>query len=172
MNALKILLLLLLTALLSGCGFHFRQENSLPPTLHFIYIDNTQSDTGLTSELTQILQGMNVHTVKNKQSVPVRLVITQDHFTQTQNLIGSAQQLNSGMLSYTVTILLQNKVGKNITTPVTLSTSVSYWQSANQILGDTTALPALKQNLVHTMTAKILAYLNADDTRQALSHDQ
>jgi len=164
----KYVLSLVFSLLLSGCAFHFRRTEDIPPKLQTVYIQTVQPQSELTSQLSETFQGLGVNIVKHPKEAPITLSILQDSFTQSYTLLGSAQQLNSAILTYTVSLVLTDPRGKNLTVPVTLSTQMTYWQSANQILGDTTALPVFKQTLAHAMIQKILAYLNAESTRNAL----
>ena len=142
---------------------------SLSPEIKTIYIqDNVHARTGLIYVLRQNLEALGITPVSKPKQSPVALVILSDRFDQTITALGNAQQLNAQVLIYTVTVVLQNAEGKAIGKPTTLNTRITFWQNANQILGDTTAIPPLKQNLVHDMAQKILAYLRANDTHKAL----
>lgn len=172
MKHLKIVLLSLSFCLmgLTGCGFHFRDSRSSSSVpLKSIYVQDTaNSRTGLEFALRQNLQALNIKTVAKATQSPLTLTIVSDNFSQGSAILGTAQQLNALTLNYTVTIVLKNSQGENITQPRILTTSASFWQNANQILGDSAAIPALKQSLIRDMSQKILAYLNSQDTQQAL----
>jgi outer membrane lipopolysaccharide assembly protein LptE/RlpB len=167
------LLLILLCLSLTACGFHFRDSNNtaISPEIKTIYIqDTTNERTGLVFALRQNLQALGITPVSRSTQSPVSLVILVNKFDQTITALGTAQQLNAQVLTYSVTVVLQDKQGKNIGQPTALSTQITFWQNANQILGDTTAIPQLKKNLVHNMAQKILAYLRANDTHKALNN--
>lgn len=151
--------------MLSGCGFHFRDAQNTAPHVKFLGIqDNSGSRTGLVFVLRQNLQAVGVTPTTKPQQSPLTLVILSDNFTQGITALGTAQQLNAEVLMYSVTVTLRNTKGINITPPTTLSAQITFWQNANQILGDSTAIPALKQNMIREMSQKILAFIRANDT--------
>ncbi|HEV2613885.1 MAG TPA: LPS assembly lipoprotein LptE [Gammaproteobacteria bacterium] len=164
------ILLLMICLLLSSCGFHFRDSpTTVSPELKSIYIqDEADARTGLYFSLRQNLQALGITLVDKPTKAPVSLVILDDGFGQSITAMGTAQQINSQILTYTVTLVLRDANGKNITQPVTLNTASHAWQNSNQILGDTTALPDLRKKLTTDMTQKILAYLSATDTQKAI----
>jgi outer membrane lipopolysaccharide assembly protein LptE/RlpB len=164
-----VLLFLFSSVCLTGCGFHFRDSTPSSSGMKTIYIQDTANNrTGLAYSLRGTLNALGSKTVSSAAQSPVTLDILQDNFVQAISVLGTAQQLNSEVLSYNVTIVLRNSKGQNLTSPASFQTNTTFWQSANQILGDSTAIPALKQNLLRDMTQKILIYLNAEDTQKAL----
>jgi outer membrane lipopolysaccharide assembly protein LptE/RlpB len=156
-----------LCLLLSGCGFHFRHNEVITPPVKTIYIqDNTDSRSGLVFALRQNLQAMGVRPVNQATLSPVTLVIMSDVLNQSSTPLGNAQQLNAQTLSYSVKVALQDTHGKTIKIPTTLNTQITFWQNANQILGDTNAIQSLKENMIRDMTQKILAYLRANEKNE------
>ena len=156
--------LIIVCLLLSSCGFHFRRDEVITPPVKTIYIqDNTDSRSGLVFALRQNLQAVGIRPVNQAKNSPVTLVILSDVLDQSTTPLGTAQQLNAQTLSYTVKVALQDAHGKTIKTPTTLNTQITFWQNANQILGDTNAIQALKENMIRDMTQKILAYLRANE---------
>lgn len=155
-----------LCLLLSGCGFHFRHDEVIAPPVKSIYIqDNTDSRSGLVFALRQNLQAVGVRPVSKAKNAPIVLVILSDELNQNTTPLGTAQQLNAQTLSYSVKVALQDAQGKTIKNPTTLNTQITFWQNANQILGDTNAIQALKENMIRDMTQKILAYLRANEKK-------
>ncbi|MDX2164928.1 MAG: hypothetical protein SFW07_05900 [Gammaproteobacteria bacterium] len=155
-----------LCLLLSGCGFHFRDDEAIDPPVKSIYIqDNTDSRSGLVFALRQNLQAVGVHPASKAKNARIVLVILSDKLNQNATPLGTAQQLNAQTLSYSVKVALQDARGKTIKNPITLNTQITFWQNANQILGDTNAIQALKENMIRDMTQKILAYLRASEKK-------
>ncbi len=159
---MKRLLACMVCLLLSSCGFHFRDNEAVVnPQIKTVYIqDDTNSRTGLIFVLRQNLQAIGVHTVDKPKNADETLRILSDSFTQSTSPLGIAQQLNAQTLSYSVKISLSHKQ------PTTLSTQLTFWQNANQILGDTNAIQPLKQNMIRDMSQKILAYMRANEKNE------
>lgn len=163
--SLKFIFTLLLCTVLSGCGFHFRDATMTFPHIKTIYIqDEADARTGLVFSLRQNLEALGVHPLDAAKNANMTLVILSDNFNQSTTPLGTAQQLNAQTLTYTVKVVLRDAQGKNHRAPTQLSTQITFWQNANQILGDTNAMQQLRQNLVRDMTHKILAYLSANET--------
>lgn len=168
-----LLTLFVATFSLSACAFHFRDQHSAPVYINNIYIlDQTDNRTGLEFLLRHDLKAVGINTEDSPCNAPLRLIILNNQFGQTITTLGTAQQLNSQVITYSVTVVLKNKKDKAITQPAKLITSTAFWQNSNQILGDTAAIPELKQLLVREMSQKILAYLSANQTKQAILNDQ
>jgi LPS-assembly lipoprotein len=167
---MKKILFSLLLLLMSGCTFHLRSPANLPPQLKKITIDNTNSRSSLTSQLASTLQDLGVQVTKPSQTAPIILAITNDAFSQSSSTLGTAQLLNSITLNYNVTFILRDNHGNNLTMPASITSNASYLQNANQVLGDTSAIPALQQQLVHDMIQRIIAKLSAQQVHSALTN--
>jgi LPS-assembly lipoprotein len=164
---MRTLLIILFCLLLTACGFHIRSHTDLSPQLKVLAIENTDPHSTLTPLLSQNLKELGV-TIR--QEAPVTLLILNENFSQSKAVLGTAQQVNTVSLSYTVTFVLKDYTQKTLISPITLTTSTSYLQNANQILGDTTMLPSFQQELIRNMTSQILSHLSARNTAHALSY--
>jgi LPS-assembly lipoprotein len=160
MKQFNFLLLCLAFFSLTACGFHVRNQANLPPELKTLNVTSFDTHSNIAPLLIENLKQLGVTITPN---APNTLAIVSENFSQSRSILGTAQQLNSVNLYYTVTYKLNNA-------QTTLTTSVTYLQNANQILGDTTMIPSLQQNLLRTMVQQILSHLSADNTRHALSH--
>lgn len=160
MSFLKLFFLCLMVTLLSACGFHTRTVTTLPPELRTLNVTSLVPHSDIKPLLVENLKELGVNVTPTAKNT---LTIVSENFGQSKAILGTAQQLNSVTLTYTVTYQLNN-------TQTTLTTSTSYLQNASQILGDTTVIPSLQQSLLRNMAQQILSHLAASDTHHALSH--
>ena len=156
----------LVSATINSCGFHIRNYQELPSTLKVLQITASDPHSSLQALLKKNFQGMGL--ILTSQA-PVTLDILSENFTQSKNAIGTAQQLNTVTLYYTVTYVLKNPANQPIITPVTLTVTNNYLQNASQILGDISVTSSLQQEMMRTMSQKIFFQLGAKNTRDALS---
>lgn len=145
---------------LSACGFHVRSQASLAPELKTLNVTSMDAHSDIKPLLVANLKQLGVNITPTAANT---LSIVSENFSQSKSILGTAQQLSSVNLYYTVTYKLNN-------TQTTLTTTSSYLQNANQILGDTTMIPSLQQSLLRDMAQQILTHLASDNTRHALSH--
>jgi LPS-assembly lipoprotein len=164
----RYLLVVFVCLMLSACGFHIRNQADMPPQLRILTIENANVHSSLTSQLAANLESLGVTIVKPSRPAPFTLSILADSFSQTNSVLGTAQQLNTITLNYAVTFAIRDAQGHYIILPSTIISSTAYLQNASQVLGDTAAIPQLQQALIRDMIQKILAKLAAQNTRQAL----
>ena len=69
-SVLKLSVLLLLTGLLSACGFHLRGEYSVPEELHTLSFTSYDQYSQLTRDIRAQLKLNNVHLVEPSSTVP------------------------------------------------------------------------------------------------------
>jgi LPS-assembly lipoprotein len=165
-----MLLFLFLILTLSACSFHVRSKQDMPPELKTLSIENPDKRSNLTPLLSENLKELGVNVVNSENgNSPVILSILNENFSQSKAILGTAQQVNNISLYYTVTYALKDKNQKLIIPSQTLTTSTSYFQNANQILGDTNLIPSLQQELMRNMVNQLLSHLAARKVQHALS---
>jgi LPS-assembly lipoprotein len=166
-----ICILLLINCLfLTACGFHLRSSADIPAQLKILYVESAVPHSNLAPLLIQNLQSLDVHVVPRAQDAPVTLEILSENFSQSKAVLGTAQQINTVNLYYTVTFTLKSRDQKTYISPVTLTTTTSYLQNATQILGDTLMLPSYQQMLMRNMVDQIIFHLSAKNVHYALHH--
>lgn len=167
---MKFLLIFIFCITLSACGFHIRSTADIPPQLKILYVSSADKHSVLAPLLKQNLRELGVNVVNSPQQAPLTLAILSENFSQTKNILGTAQTLNSVNMYYTVTFAIEGNDHQSLVSPITLTTSTSYLQNSSQILGDTTMLPSYQQELIRNMISQILSHLSARNTVHALSH--
>lgn len=172
MNIMKLslyLLCMIFAVMLSSCGFHTRSANDLPVGLKNLTLitaeNSTPNNNNLKALLAQQLQALGVNLTPHS---PISLIIVNEKFSPFLSRLGTAQQLNSIDLYYTVTYQLKN-ADQKILSETSLTTHTTYLENANQILADTRRIPLLQQELVQQMVSQIISHLSAVDTHRAVS---
>lgn len=164
----KILCLFFLSFILSGCGFHLRGHEPLPPQLHILYLETASPYSPLTKQIQQTLNSIGIILVPCAQQAPVTLKILCSDFTQVITSIGSSGQITTYLLTQTITYQLMNCKGCVIHGPLIACTTRTYSIAANQILGDTAALNSLRIEMQRDVIYQILNHLRAPNTQAAL----
>lgn len=154
---------------ISGCGFHIRSYQDVSPALKRLTVTSLSSHGSLKDLLIQTFQGMGVTIEPRANRV---LQVKNEFFSSSKNTIGTAEQLNTVTLTYTATIEIQDASGKPRLPDATFTTSTSYLQNANQILGDINTTSSLQQELMRSMVQQIMGYLSSQDVKHALSLDR
>lgn len=168
-SRIKLLFIFISCLCLTACGFHIRSKADIPPQLKILYISSVDKHSNLIPILRQNFEELGVHIVQTPQRAPYTLAILNEKFYQSKIALGTAQQINTVSMYYTVTYAITRNDHKTLVSPITLTTSTSYLQNTNQILGDMTMLPSYQQTLMRTMANQILSHLSAKNTAHALS---
>lgn len=166
---MRKLLLALTCFLLSGCGFHLRGHEPLPPQLHLLYLQVNAPYSPLSKELQQILCSNGIQLVPYPGAAPVGLQILSDTFGQSITSIGSSQQVTTYFLTYTVTYQLNDANGHALLCPQTIVANRSYSIASNQILADTSTLLSLQEDMRRDVIFQLLNRLRSPATIRALS---
>lgn len=146
---------------LGGCGFHFSNQSSVPPLLHKLYFRTNNSHSDLSQQLSNRLQDLGITLISSAEQSPVILSITSENFAQSRRFIGTAEQLTSVNLQYTVTFDFEDRAGQMLAGPFTVSSSRSYLQNASQILGDNSYTVNAEQAMVKDIAVQMISFLNS-----------
>ncbi len=163
----KTLFLGCLLLSLTGCGFHLRGAESLPPELKTLFLLATPY-APLTLELTQTLRSAGIIIVQDVRGAPITLQIINEQFNQQLLNISANTQVTTYNLQYIVTIQLLNSDGKVIYGPMNVQTNASYAASDTQIMGDNSQLDAQQNLMRQDAVGLIFNRLNSVDVRNAI----
>ena len=164
----KVLFIIFTTLLISGCGFHFRGEQPLPPALKSIHVQSANPYDQFTSTLKRNLNATGIHVKNTPQAVNLRILAA--HLSNTNPTIGASSQARVYTFTYIATFDLVDKKGKLLLAPQTVASSRNLTLNANQILGSNDQLTLLKQELERDIVNKIYNHLTAEQAIQAVSH--
>lgn len=155
--------------LLTGCGFHLRGHEPLPPQLHTLYVKSDNPYGAFTKSLERTLHGIGVIVVQDPKQAPYTLQILSEDFSQELTSQGASGQLSTYVLVYTVSYQLVAINGTIIKGPSIVTSTRSYSAASNQISGDINIQNSLKDDMQLDAVVQILTHLRARSTVQLLT---
>ncbi len=141
------LLLALLILGLTGCGFKLRGMDTLPLTLHRLYLQTDKVENPLRNELITALQTRGVTLVKLPREAPYSLHILNTELNQTITSTSTDTQVRNYLLTYSLQYQLTRNDGQLLFPPQTLFLSRNYVANTAQMLNDSHELSTIKQGL-------------------------
>lgn len=169
MKMIRFFIVILLLSV-TGCGFHMRGYEALPPQLQHLYIQSNNPYSPLTKQLQQMLRSSGIVISSTAQAASVTLKVLGDDNGRQITSQGVSGQLATYMLSYSVTYQLIGNDGHVIQEPQTITTTRNYVVSANQILGDLSVEQNLQNEMRRDVINQLIQRLYSKNTSQALSH--
>lgn len=166
----KLIYVVLLGLLLSGCGFHLRGYPMVPPQMRLIYIEVGNPLSPFSIQLRRELISMGVIIAPTPMQAPVVLQILTDSFDNRLTAISENTQTRAYILSYGVDFQLKDRQGQVIYGPQHASSSLPYSSSDARLLGDTQVFLQDQSQLRHEIIMQIFRMLNSNEGRQGLQH--
>lgn len=152
-------LLLFLVILISGCGFHLRGQNLLPPQLHCIKIDSIMPYGDFESTLRRSLVQLGVD-VTRTGSAPVTLRIISTALYNDVPTIGGSNQARVYVFYYKVHFEVFSDQGV-IIPPQCVTSSETLIVNAGKALESTNQLEVLKLEMQKEAAHMIINMLHA-----------
>ena len=163
------LLILLLSLTITGCGFHLRGHEPMPPQLKVLFLQTAKPFSKLTKDLQRIFQRSGVLLTCNSHNAPVTLQIMVDNFTQSTTSIGSSGQVTTYILNYTIVYQLLDSCGHVLVPPQTITSTRSYAITSNQLLSNINALSSLQDEMRRELIYQLFNRLRSPLVLQALN---
>lgn len=168
----SIFLISLLTITLTGCGFHLRGHEPLPPQLKVLFLQTAKPFSKLTKDLQRVFHRSGVLLTCSSHNAPITLQIMADNFTQSTSSIGSSGQVTTYILNYTILYQLLDSSGHVLVPPQTITSARSYAITSNQLLSNVNALSGLQDEMRREIIYQLLDRLRAPIVLQALNRAQ
>lgn len=153
---------------LTGCGFHLRGQNMLPPALQQLYLESYNVPRSVSGKIQDYLQQAGVIFVESPARGTFTLELLNAQFEKALTSISGNTQVRSYLLTYSINFQLKNRLGQIIYGPVLLQTTASSYTSDNQLLGDTEAMERQRHNMERYLINQILVRLNSAEVRSSL----
>ena len=128
-------LILLVTLLMTACGFQPQGPMPLAAPLHKMYLNSARPYGDLTRYLTSYLKTSSVTIVPNPAEAETILVISQDDTSQELTGVSSTQQTRQYALHVNVTFEVTDRKGRVRIVPQSLTETRTITVQSNQILG-------------------------------------
>lgn len=165
-SKLQIVFLILLSAVLTACGFHLRQSAfSDASAVKSLYIQASDPYSPLLKDLTQVLMNQNIQLVNTSNEAQYILTILNSSQTSTVTSVGFNTQIRQNLMIYTVEFefkknTLSSTSKQSETTvllpPTQVSAQRQYTQDNNQMLGSESEKQSIEYNLRQDVIQRML----------------
>ncbi|MBA2653827.1 MAG: hypothetical protein H0U71_02025 [Gammaproteobacteria bacterium] len=165
---IKWIITVVATVLMSGCGFHLRNQHALSPNLHCIQIDSPMPYADFESTLRRTLIRLGVNITRNP--APIVLHIISTAFYQDVPTIGGSNQARVYVYYYQVTFEVLNESHCVLIPQKCVLTSKSLIVNAGTALEATNQLAILQQEMQMEAAHMIINILNSPSLFCAATH--
>lgn len=150
---LRQILLIFLTTLLIGCGFHFQGAMQLAPQLHHMYLKTPDPYGTLSRSLQQYLKMSNVRFASSPATATTILDILQDNTSEELLSVSSTQQTRQYNLRVTVLFTISDAKGRIIVPAQVVTETRVITVQSDQVLGRSN-----EANLYYQQMRRSIAY--------------
>ncbi|HVY53282.1 MAG TPA: LPS assembly lipoprotein LptE [Gammaproteobacteria bacterium] len=168
----KTFLVLLLTWLISSCGFHPRSPATLAKPLQSLYFQSKDPYSALSRLLKQNLKMSGVSLASNAQEATTTLSILQESMGQDLLSINSSQQTRQYNLHLTIVFQVSDSHGEVLVTPQTLTETRTLTLQSNQVLAGSNQAAMLYNDMRRSIAYNIMNRLASKDISKAINHVQ
>lgn len=161
-----LLFTLFCTLILSGCGFHLRQGQALPPILHNMYVQSVEPYGAFTLNLKETLRANDVTLAPSLKSSTATVDISNISFSHNSATAYSSAQANVYTFTLSVNFTVNTKSGKTLLHSQTVSATRSLTFSPNEVLESSNQVSTARQEMEQEVIVKILNILNAKEIAQ------
>jgi LPS-assembly lipoprotein len=163
---LQLLSVILLAAMLLGCGYHLRSQSELPPQLNRLFICSNNPYGQFEQTLRHTLRSSGVVLVDSPQEAFITLSIESTKlYTATTN-VGPTSQARTYNVTYTVIYSLRNSCGRVLLPPQTIVVSNTLLLNANQLLDSNNQLQMLELEMQRDAINQLYNQLSAERVAQ------
>jgi LPS-assembly lipoprotein len=153
-------LLLLITAIITSCGFRLRGLDASPAWLRAgvaIVVENAAHNWERL--LREPLEASHIRVIDNPKKAPYWLIIKKEKLTRTINSVSSSTTPRQYQLVYTVWFSLQTAKGKVIIEPTSVFVTRPLTINNNRVLGSRNEGEKLKTEMKRDAALKIIEFL-------------
>lgn len=165
---MRIFLLLLLTLLITSCGFHLRGEVALPSDMQRVFIQTDDPYGWLARGLAEYLKSSGTYIANSAQGATMTIKIL--HLDKSQQLlsVSGTQQTRQYNLVLSATFELLNSTGKTVTTPQVVTEIRVLTVAANQILGGSNEADNLYEQMHQPLVYDIISRVASNDITHSM----
>lgn len=150
-------ILVILTLVVSSCGFHTRAASNIPMLYRKMYLETDFPYDSLTTQLKDQLTAVKIALVDDKNT-PVTLRLGAPKFTHDMPSVSSSSYAVTYTYTLSISVTLITKDGTVLAGPKTFNASDGLMLNANQIY-TTSAAPLLKRELERNIIDLIYHWL-------------
>jgi outer membrane lipopolysaccharide assembly protein LptE/RlpB len=163
-------LLTLILIHLTACAFSLRNRNELPPQLHTLYYKADDPYGQFESVLYSSLKSSGINFVDTQMQAPVTLHVKKPDLVYTAGTIGTSNQTRVYVVTFTVTIILENAMGAPLLSPMVFSESRNLVLSANQLIKSNNQLSQLQQEMYRDIVSQLYNRFSSEQVAQVLGN--
>ncbi len=153
--------LLVLLALVSGCGFQLRGEVELPAVLQDTYIESQDPFTGIARPLRAQLERSQVNVLETREQASAVLKIVSERSENRVLSVGSRGKATEYELYDSVVFSLADASGKQLIAPQTLSITRDLVFDQNELLGKLTEADSIHRQMLESLARQVLMRIQA-----------
>lgn len=163
MKMLRITIISLLLAALSGCGFHLRGDVDLPSNMQVLYIDGVNQYDNFAVELRRSLRGSGVNVVEDVNSAQAVVKLSNVRFDRrVLSVSGNTGKVREYELFYGAEVTVLDRAGKVILPAQRLRLVRDYVFDENDVLGKSSEEAQLRKEMQTDLISQILRRLQAE----------
>ena len=155
----KPLLILLLSAVLSACGFHLRQPQTFSPQLESVYIDSATPNDPFVQTFIRTLIANNVNLVSNPKQASATIHILNIQSSSTMMAGGGMNISGAYVASLTVNFSVVGRNGNLLIAPRSVQQSQNFMSNATQVLSGTSTVNQLTSQMDQSLADQIMIQL-------------
>jgi LPS-assembly lipoprotein len=146
-----------MTLLTSACGFHLRNNISLPASVEPIYIKGANNDFYVS--LRNALNASGIALSENPENANHVLAITKQLEDKRSSALGEGARVIEYLLVETITFELQEKNGKVVFGPETISERNAMENDSNKVVSSQQEEQILRKEMQKNLANKLLRQL-------------
>jgi LPS-assembly lipoprotein len=162
MRVIALLLPIMLSSVLTACGFELRSAAVLPPEFGKIYV---QANSTLRNDVEVFLQGSNTELVSDRPQATFTLTLSNPRYQRrVLSVDPDTGREREFELSYSVDVVATDTSGRAILQPQTLSQQRDYVFDAAALIGSSQEEAVLRVEMRRELVRQVLYRLRAAAT--------
>lgn len=173
----KIIACLLITSLISACGWHLRGSTNLPANIDSIFVTAEDAHGALITEVRQLLKANNVTAATEASAAPYSLVIVEERDDRRTAGVGSDALTSAYQIILSVDYEIRNREGALLAPMTTATNARTYDYSAGNASSaaqeEALLLREMRRDIAQQMLRRLQAVsLNAPATASETTNGQ
>ena len=156
-------LLVIVTAITTGCGFQLRGAVDLPAGVEPIYIGGVDSSDQISIELRNLLSAYGVELTTDPVLANYQLIILEQTSDRRSATLGEGAKVAEFQLIETVSFELQNAKGETVLGPRAVTDRKIIPNDPNRVVSTIEESKLIKREMLQSLAGKIARQLRAFD---------
>jgi LPS-assembly lipoprotein len=162
-SKLTLTLLIIISMIITGCGFKLRGAVDLPAGVEPIYIGGIDSSAQISIELRNILSAYGVELTTDPVAANYQLIVLDVSSDRRSATLGEGAKVAEFQLTETVTFELNNTKDQTVLGPRKISTRKIIPNDPNRVVSSVEESKIFKREMLQNLAGKIARQLRAFD---------